>query len=294
MFPLKVSFLNLRFKIIDCLPPYSTPVYLRDGTVLEVTSPGQWPPRENILEVHEPMVKATILAPKEYMGPVLNLCTERRGEQIDLKWLDEKRMQLIYRMPLSEVIFDFFDKLKQISSGYATYVHNACININYLISTHCLSNVKYRLDYEDDGFEKSPLEKLTVLLNGKPVDPLSVIVHRDKAQAVGRNLVSKLKETIHRQMFEIRVQAALGTKIVARETCVVIIKFLRYSFTNIILHHSRIKPFRKDVTAKCYGGDFTRKRKLLEKQKEGKKRMRQVGEVSLNQDAFLAVTKIHT
>lgn len=219
----------------------------RGGEEVEVTAPSGWPPIENIHSTYEPIVHATVLFPKDYMGVVMQLCQDRRGEQLDVKFLDEKRISMVYKMPLSEIIFDFFDKLKSLTSGYATF------------------------DYQDAGYEEADLVKMSLLLNGDPVDPLSVICHRSKVQHVGKALVAKLKDVIPREMFEVKIQAAIGTRVIARET---------------------IKAFRKDVTAKCYGGDITRKRKLLEKQKEGKKKMRQIGNVQLSQEAFLAVTKL--
>jgi elongation factor 4 len=213
----------------------------------EVTQASQWPEQHTIRESYEPIVSATIFVPKEYLGAITQLCMDRRGVQTGVEFIDETRVHLSYIMPLSEVIFDFFDKLKSMTSGYATF------------------------DYEEAGTQPADLIKLNILLNGVPADPLSVICHRSKAEPTGRKVVEKLKEVIRRQMFEIKIQAAIGNKIIARET---------------------VKAFRKDVTAKCYGGDITRKRKLLDKQKEGKKRMKSVGNVELTPEAFMVVTKI--
>lgn len=215
--------------------------------ITEVTQASQWPEQHTIKSSYEPYVSATIFAPKEYLGAITQLCLDRRGVSTGLEYIDDTRIHMSYSMPLSEVIYDFFDKLKAMTSGYATF------------------------DYEEAGFEPADLVKCNVLLNGIIADPLSVICHRAKAESTGRKVAEKLKEVIRRQMFEIRIQAAIGNKIIARET---------------------IKAFRKDVTAKCYGGDITRKRKLLEKQKEGKKRMKAVGNVELSTEAFMVVTKI--
>ncbi|XP_049851389.1 uncharacterized protein LOC126325933 isoform X2 [Schistocerca gregaria] len=234
-------------KVIVTAPSVSVRVELRSGEQIEVTQTSAFPPREQIKQTFEPFVRASLFVPKQYLGTITNLCIERRSTLINTEWIDTKCVRLTYHMPLSEVIFDFFDQVKQLSSGYAT------------------------LDYEETGYEPSDLVKLDILLNGEVAEPLSVICHRSKAETLGRKIASKLKTTIPRQMFEIRVQAAIGSKIVAREN---------------------INPFRKDVTAKCYGGDGTRKQKLLEKQKEGKKRMKSVGNVELPPEAFMAVIKI--
>jgi GTP-binding protein LepA len=204
------------------------------------------PDPTQIDHVEEPWIKATILLPDEHLGPVLALCTEKRGEQVELTYVGQRAM-LVYRLPLNEVVYDFYDRLKSYSRGYASF------------------------DYQLDGYLASELVKLSVLINGDPVDSLSLIVHRSMAESRGRALCLRLKELIPRQMYQVAIQAAIGGKIVARET---------------------VKPFRKDVTAKCYGGDVTRKRKLLEKQKEGKKRMRQVGKIEIPQEAFLAALKM--
>jgi len=192
------------------------------------------------------VVLATLIMPKEYLGNIMNLCQDRRGVQQEMTFLDEGRIILRYKLPLNEIITDFYDKLKSISAGYASF------------------------DYEQAGYQESDLVKMNILLNGKAVDALSMIVHEDKAFMVGRQLTQKLKEVIHRQMFEVAIQAAIGAKVIARET---------------------VSAMRKNVIAKCYGGDISRKRKLLEKQKEGKKKMKQVGNVELPHDAFLTILK---
>ncbi len=221
-------------------------VHKTDGSTLELHNPADMPEPTQIDHVEEPWIKATILLPDEYLGPVLALCTEKRGEQVELTYVGQRAM-LVYRLPLNEVVYDFHDRLKSYSRGYASF------------------------DYQLDGYAPSELVKLAVLINGDPVNSLALIVHRSMAEARGRALCLRLKELIPRQMYQVAIQAAIGGKIVARET---------------------VKPFRKDVTAKCYGGDVTRKRKLLEKQKEGKKRMRQVGKVEIPQEAFLAALKM--
>ncbi len=215
--------------------------------LLEVESANMLPDVQFIEKIEEPFILASIHVPNEFVGAVLNLCIEKRGTQRELKYLTANRVIVIYEMPLNEIVLDFFDRLKSITRGYAS------------------------LDYEHLDFRLSKLVRLNVLINGEVVDALSLIVHQDKAQFRGRELVSKMKEFIPRQQFEVAIQAAIGNKIIARST---------------------VKALRKDVTAKCYGGDITRKRKLLEKQKAGKKRMKQVGSVELPQDAFLAILKV--
>jgi len=222
-------------------------VFLNDGSMVEVQNPAQMPPPEKIDRIEEPFVSASIITPSQYVGSIMQLCQERRGVQTGFTYLDTSRVELRYEMPLSEILFDFFDKLKSVSRGYASF------------------------DYEIVGYKESDLVKLDILINGKPVDALSVIVHRDKAYHRGRQLVDKLKEVIPRQLFEVAIQAAIGKKVIARST---------------------IKPLRKDVLAKCYGGDVTRKKKLLEKQKEGKKRMKMLGKVEVPQEAFLSILKV--
>jgi len=215
-----------------------------DGTVLELSNPGDLPSTGDIDSITEPIIKATIHTPTEYIGPIVKLCTERRGAQKDMRYMSTKRVVLEYEIPLAEIIFDFFDKLKTATRGYAS------------------------LDYEFMEFRKGDLVKLDVMLHGEIVDALSVIVHRDSAYPKGKSLTTKLQKAIPRQQFDVAIQAAVGTRIIARET---------------------VKAMRKDVTAKCYGGDISRKRKLLEKQKEGKRRMKNVGNVEVPQEAFLAV-----
>ena len=216
-----------------------------DGETLEITNPSDLP--ESFEEIREPVVRATIIAPREFVGAVMSLCHEKRGTSVGLEYISTRRVQLTYDLPLAEVITDFFDALKSRTRGYASY------------------------DYELVAYEAADLVKVEVLVSGEPVDALSVIVHRDKAYPRGRALVEKLKELIPRQQFEVPLQAAMGRRIIARET---------------------VRAYRKDVTAKCYGGDITRKRKLLEKQKAGKRRMKQVGSVEIPQEAFLAALRI--
>ena len=218
-----------------------------DGTTIEVYTPLNYPDPAEIASSEEPYAKANILTPPEYVGAIMELCTNRRGEYKDMTYLDPRRVELHYSMPLNEIIYDFFDALKSRTRGYGS------------------------LDYELEGYRPSKLVKLDILLNGEIVDALSFILFSDNAYARARRICEKLKENIPRQMFEIPVQAAIGGKVIARET---------------------IKALRKDVLAKCYGGDITRKKKLLEKQKEGKKRMRTFGSVSVPSEAFMAVLKL--
>ena len=233
--------------LISTAPSVIYKVYKTDGTMVEVDNPTNLPDVSEIDYMEEPVVNCTIMLPKDYVGNIMELCQDRRGEYKDMKYLDDKRVMLHYRMPLNEIIYDFFDALKSRTRGYAS------------------------LDYEMAGYERSKLVKLDILLNGDPVDALSFIVHADKAYARGRRMAEKLKENIPRQQVEVPIQACIGGKVIARET---------------------IRAFRKDVLAKCYGGDITRKKKLLEKQKEGKKRMRQVGSVNVPQEAFMSVLKL--
>jgi len=218
-----------------------------DGEVSEIDSPAKLPETGRIDTIEEPIITATILTPAEHVGGILELCQEKRGIQKGLEFVAKDRVLITYELPFTEVVLDFYDRLKTISRGYAS------------------------LDYHVTGFWESPLVKLDILVNGDPVDALSIIVHQDKAYQRGRALASKMRELIPRQMFEVAIQAAIGTRIVARES---------------------VKALRKNVLAKCYGGDITRKRKLLEKQKEGKKRMKRVGRVEIPQEAFLAVLKV--
>jgi GTP-binding protein LepA len=234
--------------LITTAPSVVYRVFTHKGEEQLVDNPAKLPPSQNIEHMEEPVLTCHIHVPDEYMGAILKLCQDRRGVQKDIKYLGSsgKRVQVTYGMPLSEVVFDFFDKLKSVSRGYAS------------------------LDYELAGYQTSDLVKLDVLINGEAVDALSVIVHRDRAYQRGRDLCARLKQVIPRQMYEVAIQAAIGSRIIARET---------------------ISAMRKNVLAKCYGGDISRKRKLLEKQKEGKKRMKQVGSVEIPQEAFLAVLK---
>ncbi len=218
-----------------------------DGEKLDVDNPTNFPDPVTIEYIEEPYVNASIMTPNDYVGTVMELCQDKRGNFKDMQYINEKRVILVYEMPLSEIIYDFFDQLKSRTKGYAS------------------------LDYELSGYKESDLVKLDILLNGEIVDALSFIVHKEKAAPRGRQMVEKLKEVIPRQMFEIPIQAAIGSKIIARET---------------------VKALRKNVLAKCYGGDITRKKKLLEKQKEGKKRMRQIGNVEVPQEAFMAVLRM--
>jgi GTP-binding protein LepA len=228
-------------------PNVSYHVYKTDGTDFEVHSPVAMPDPASIDRIEEPYIRASVITPTEFVGAVMELCQRRRGTHIDLHYLSPERVQLRYDLPLGEIVLDFFDQLKSSTRGYAS------------------------LDYEPLDTRPSELVKLDVLLAGETVDALSMIVHRDKAHEAGKGLVSRLRKTIPRQQFDVPVQAAVGARILARET---------------------VKAVRKDVTAKLYGGDVTRKKKLLEKQKKGKKRMKQVGSVEVPQEAFLAVLKI--
>ncbi len=233
--------------LITTAPSVNYKVYKTNGEVIEVDNPAKLPPPTEIDYVEEPYVKATTIVPKDYVGAIMELSQDKRGEYISMEYIDESRVSIVYYLPLGEIIYDYFDKLKSATKGYAS------------------------LDYELIGYQQSPMVKMDILLNGDPVDALSIIVHKDRAQLRGRALAEKLKELIPRQNFEIPIQAAVGTKIVARET---------------------VKAWRKDVLAKCYGGDISRKRKLLEKQKEGKKRMKAVGSVEIPQEAFMAILKV--
>lgn len=233
--------------LITTAPSVSYIVTKTDGEVLSVSNPSQLPSTTEIEKIEEPIVKAHIFTPPEYVGSIMDLCQEKRGVFVDLTYLDTSRVRIEYRMPLSEIVYDFFDSLKSRTRGYAS------------------------LDYEFDGYHEDDLIKLDMLLNGDVCDALSIIVHRDKAYARGRMIAEKLKDVIPRQLFEIPIQAAIGNKVIARET---------------------VKALRKDVLAKCYGGDITRKKKLLEKQKEGKKRMRQIGSVQIPSEAFMSILKI--
>jgi GTP-binding protein LepA len=222
-------------------------VYKNDGTMMLLENPSAMPHGSVVDHVEEPYVKARIVAPAEYIGAIMQLGTDRRGVYKNMHYVDSARVEFDWEFPLAEIILDFYDKLKTISRGYAS------------------------LDYEMLDYRESDLVKLDMLINGDPVDAFSVIIHRDKAYEWGRKIADKLKELIPRQLFEVVIQAAIGTKVIARTT---------------------VKALRKNVLAKCYGGDITRKRKLLEKQKEGKRRMKQVGSVEIPQEAFLAVLQV--
>ncbi|MCK5896193.1 MAG: translation elongation factor 4 [Cocleimonas sp.] len=234
--------------LITTAPTVVYEVEQTDGEVINIHNPSQLPVVNKILEIREPIIRGTIMMPQEYVGNVISLCIEKRGVQKDMRYLGAQ-VTLVYDLPLSEVVLDFFDRLKSVSRGYASF------------------------DYELNRFDPAPLVKVDILINGEKVDALSIIVHKDFAQTRGRDLVSRMKEIIQRQMFDVAIQAAIGGNIIAR---------------------SNVKALRKNVTAKCYGGDVSRKRKLLEKQKAGKKRMKQVGNVEIPQEAFLAVLRTDT
>ena len=233
--------------LITTAPSVEYIVVKTNGEQLIVSNPSNLPPASEIDHMEEPIVKATLLTPPEYVGPIMELCQNKRGTFINMSYLDPTRVSLIYEIPLNEIVYDFFDTLKSRTKGYAS------------------------LDYEIKGYERSALVKLDIMLNGEICDALSIIVHKDRAYERGRRIAEKLKDVIPRQLFEVPIQAAVGGKVIARET---------------------VKAVRKDVLAKCYGGDITRKKKLLEKQKEGKKRMRQFGSVELPSEAFLTILKL--
>jgi GTP-binding protein LepA len=232
--------------LITTAPTVIYQVLLRDGTVIEIENPSKLPDLSRVEEIREPIITATILMPQEYVGPVITLCTEKRGTQKNMQYLG-RQVMLTYELPMAEVVMDFFDKLKSTSRGYAS------------------------LDYEFKEFRAADVVKLDILINGERVDALSVMVHRSIAQYRGREVAAKMRSLIPRQMFDVAVQASIGAQIIARET---------------------IKAMRKNVLAKCYGGDITRKKKLLEKQKAGKKRMKSVGSVEIPQEAFLAILQV--
>ncbi|HOA84639.1 MAG TPA: translation elongation factor 4 [Bacillota bacterium] len=234
--------------LITTAPSVIYEVECKNRGRIKIDNPTDFPSADEIEKAYEPIVKAGIITPSEYVGGLMELCQERRGVFIDMKYLDPTRVELVYRLPLSEIVFDFFDALKSRSRGYAS------------------------LDYEFDGYAESNLVKLDFLINGEQVDALTFIVHEDKVYSMARRIAEKLKENIPRQLFEVPIQAAVGRRIIARET---------------------VKALRKDVLAKCYGGDITRKKKLLEKQKEGKKRMRQLGSVQIEPEAFMAVFRLN-
>ena len=233
--------------VITTVPSVEFLCHKTSKDVIGIYAPSEMPEPNEIIRIEEPMISAQIITKSEYIGGIIKLCIDRRGSLINQIYLSKDRVELSFVLPLAEIVFDFYDKLKSISRGYAS------------------------LDYEFSDFKQSKMSKLDIMLNGERVDALSAIVHREKAYTWGKKLCEKLKELLPRQMFEIAIQASIGTKIIARET---------------------VRALRKNVTARCYGGDITRKRKLLEKQKKGKKKMRQVGNVEIPQSAFLAVLKI--
>jgi GTP-binding protein LepA len=234
-------------ELLTTMPSVEYEVTLTDGSVIPIHSPNDFPDPARVAEVREPFIRASILSPKEFVGQIMELCQERRGEHAGMHYLSAERVQLTYDLPLAEIVLDFFDQLKSRTRGYAS------------------------LDYDVTGRRESDLVKLDILLAGEPIDALSMLVHRSKAQSAGRTLTEKLREKIPRQQYDVPIQAAIGSRIVARET---------------------IKAYRKDVIAKCYGGDISRKRKLLEQQKKGKQRMKQVGRIEVPQEAFLAVLEL--
>ncbi|MEE9185407.1 MAG: translation elongation factor 4, partial [Candidatus Binatia bacterium] len=233
--------------LITTAPTVVYKVTTRNGNTMFIDNPVRLPAEIEVERIEEPYILATIHVPQEYLGNILGLCEEKRGSQKEIRYLGPKRVMVLYELPLNEIVFDFYDRLKSVSRGYAS------------------------MDYEICGIRPSNLVKLDIRINGNPVDAMSLIIHRERAYHRGRDLVNRLRELIPRQLFEVVIQAAIGSRIIARES---------------------VKPLRKNVTAKCYGGDITRKRKLLEKQKEGKKRMRQVGQVEIPQEAFLAALKV--
>jgi GTP-binding protein LepA len=233
-------------ELITTAPSVVYHLHMTDGATIELHNPADMPDVMQIDRIEEPWIKATILVPDDFLGDVLKLCQDRRGIQQDLTYAGSRAM-VVYRLPLNEVVFDFYDKLKSATKGYASF------------------------DYQLDGYQAENLVKMQILVNAEPVDALSMIVHRDRAEMRGRGMCEKLKDLIPQHMFQVPIQAAIGGRIIARET---------------------IRALRKDVTAKCYGGDVTRKRKLLEKQKAGKKKMRQFGKVDIPQEAFINALKM--
>ncbi len=238
---------EFNLNLITTAPTVVYKVTMTDGTLMDIENPAQYPDPSKILKSEEPIVKITLHTPTEYIGALIKLCEDKRGQQLKMDYINEKKVILEYKLPMNEMVMDFYDKLKSITKGYAS------------------------MEYELIGFEESDVVKMDILINGEPIDALSLIVHRSKSQTRGRALAEKMKELIPRQQYQVAIQAAIGSKIVARET---------------------LGALRKDVTAKCYGGDISRKRKLLEKQKEGKKRMKAIGTVEVPQEAFLAILKV--
>ncbi len=234
-------------ELITTAPSVSYEVVLTSGEVVKIHNPAQMPPPDKTEQIREPIVSMEIYVPNDYVGPVMTLCDEKRGRQKDMRYITKDRVMMTYEIPFNEIVLDFYDRLKSVSRGYAS------------------------IDYDFLEYRPADMVKMDILINRQPVDALSVIVHKDKAYYRGREIAAKLKKVIPRQLFEVVIQAAIGSRVIARE---------------------RVAPLRKDVTAKCYGGDITRKRKLLEKQKEGKKRMKQVGRIEIPQEAFLTVLKV--
>ena len=232
--------------LILTAPSVQYKVVLKNNVEVVIDNPSNYPDPSGIEYTEEPYIKASIILPKEYLGGIINLCIEKRGTQTNMHFLDEKRVELVFELPLAEIVYDFYDRLKSISRGYASF------------------------DYEIIGFKTTDIVKVDILVAGKPVDALSMLVHREKARDRARKACERLKDNIPKQQFKVAIQGAIGGDIIARET---------------------ISAFRKDVTAKCYGGDITRKRKLLDRQKEGKKRMKMVGNVEIPQSAFLSVSE---
>ena len=235
---------EFNIEIITTAPSVIYQVILTNGEIIEIDTPSKMPDKSKIKETLEPYIKTSIFTPSSYIGSIMELCQDKRGKYISMEYIDDTRVNIHYELPLAEIVYDFFDKLKSTTKGYASF------------------------DYEVIGYRSSELVKMDILLNGEVIDALSTIVHKDFAYSRGRGVVEKLKETIPRQLFEIPIQAAIGNHVIARST---------------------VKALRKDVLAKCYGGDITRKKKLLEKQKEGKKKMKQIGNVELPQEAFMSV-----
>jgi GTP-binding protein LepA len=238
---------EFNLNLITTAPSVVYHVFLTDGTTMELENPAGLPDPVKIERMEEPIVRVTIHTPTEYIGSILKLCEDKRGVQLKMEYVTDKKVIIEYRLPLNEMVMDFYDRLKSITRGYAS------------------------LEYEFMDFAEADLVRLDILINGEPVDALSLIVHRSRSTPRGRALTEKMKELIPRQQYQVAIQAAIGSKVVARET---------------------LGALRKDVTAKCYGGDISRKRKLLERQKEGKKRMKQIGKVEVPQEAFLAILKV--